>query len=91
MKLLILVPILFLSACSWSITKPPEIIEVKVPVPVYCNITEPIKPDFEFDKLKSGQSIFEQVKVLLADRKQHLGYEVELQTAISECNKSDSK
>lgn len=84
-KTVLVFSLVFLSACSTnpSNTKP---IEVLVPVQVPCKITPPNKPDFAVDNLGIGEDIFEKVKVLLAERQQRKGYELELEEAIKACN-----
>ena len=76
---------MFLSGCSTNpfSHKP---VEVLVPVQVPCKITPPSKPNFAVNNLGIGEDIFEQVKALLAERKQRQGYELELEEAIKACN-----
>lgn len=60
---------------------------VEVPIAVPCKATVPSTPDYNFPKLKQSQDIFDKSKVLLADRKLHLGYETELLAALNSCLK----
>jgi len=71
----------FLAGCSCV----PKVQEVLIPVQVPCKV-EPIKkPSFSFNDLQIGEDIFQQVKVLLADRKLFLGYTKELEVAVDSC------
>lgn len=83
MKYTIVFLMLFLVGCSAIPSKP---IEVKVPVAVYCNIKEPKKPEFKVQKELIGKDIEYKVRMLLAERKQRQGYELELEEAIKSCN-----
>lgn len=71
-------------------TPPPPVIQtviqrVEVPIPIPCKAETPAKPDFNFDKLKEEDSIFDKVKSLLADRKLSEGYQRELSAALESC------
>lgn len=74
--------VLSLSACSF-IT--PKVQEVDIPVVVPCKVETPRKPLFIVDSLPIGSDIFEQVKALLAERKQRQGYEKELEAVVEAC------
>ncbi len=64
-----------------------EIQRVEVPIPVPCKVDIPARPDFNFDKLKTEDNLFDKTKSLLADRQLHLGYEDQLLSALKACNK----
>lgn len=57
-----------------------------VPVGIPCKVTLPAKPAFAFDSLPPGSDIFTQVKTLLADRKQRIAYEREVEAAARSCS-----
>lgn len=59
--------------------------KVEVPIAVPCKAEIPIKPNFNFDKLTIEQDIFDKTKSILADRKLHQGYEIELEAALKSC------
>lgn len=59
---------------------------VGIPVPVACEVTLPAKPDFAFDRLTEGSDIFTQVKTLLADRRQRIDYERQVEAAAVSCS-----
>lgn len=61
--------------------------KVEIPIAVPCKAEVPPKPDFNFDKLSIDQDIFEKSKAALADRKLHIGYEIELLAALNSCIK----
>lgn len=81
---LLTISLLLLNACSTTFSSKP--VEILVPVQVPCKITAPNKPTFAVDNLGIGEDIFEKVKYLLAERKQRIGYELELEEAIKSCN-----
>lgn len=71
-----------LAACA---TQPELPKEVRIPVTVYCKVEKPKTPAWLTDTLKPGADIFDQSKALLAERKQRIGYEGELEAAIAGC------
>lgn len=63
----------------------PVVQEVKIPVPVPCK-TPPIeRPVFAVDTLPIGAEIWDQMRALRAERQQRIGYEIELEAAVSAC------
>lgn len=83
---LVLALLLCVGGCATTQpTKPPEPIQVEVPVRVPCTIDEPQSPQLSFEKLKEDSTLYEKVRVLLADRLLHLGYEEQLRTALRGC------
>jgi len=78
--------LLLLSACAHDQPAINTVIQkVEVPVPVPCTAEEPVKPDFNFDKLDPGANIFDKSKALLADRKLFMAYQDELLVALKSC------
>lgn len=61
--------------------------KVEVPIEVPCKASIPTEPLFNFPSLTIDQDIYEKSKVLLADRKLHLAYEIELLAALTACVK----
>lgn len=59
---------------------------VGIPTPVPCRVTLPAKPDFAFDDLAGGADIFTQVSTLLADRRQRIDYERQVEAAAVSCS-----
>lgn len=74
--------VVFLAGCT---TTAPRVQEVLVPIQVPCKIDKPAKPNFAVDTLGIDANIFEKVKALLAERKQRMGYEKELEVLIDGC------
>lgn len=77
MRTFSLLLLLMLPACA---TKP-----VEVPVTVLCKTPVITVPDFYYDHVTKETSLFDKVKLLLADRKQRQGYEMELESAVKVC------
>lgn len=69
--------------CEPCIEKPPK--EVKIPVPVPCQVQNPEKPTLSFPTIKEEDDIFTKVKVLLADKILQEGYTIQLETALQSC------
>lgn len=59
--------------------------EVKVPVAVKCDAVVPDVPVWATSALAPTAGIFDQVKTLLAEREQAIGYQDELRSALLEC------
>lgn len=68
-----------------TITSPPVVHEVQVPVSVPCKTETPTKPAFAVDALPLGADIWEQMQALRAERIQRKGYERELEAAVAAC------
>ena len=83
-NLLLILP--FLASCA---TPDPvikyETVEVKIPIPVECKTPVPPKPDYNFDKLRIEDTIYDKTKALLADRLLRDAYEKELKAALESC------
>lgn len=59
---------------------------VGIPTPVACKVELPPKPNFAFDDLAPGSDIFTQVSTLLADRRQRIDYERQVEAAAQSCS-----
>lgn len=59
--------------------------EVKVPVAVPCKVDMPAEPAWATKALKPDADIFDQVKALLAERRQRQGRQAQLEAAIKGC------
>ena len=57
----------------------------EVPVQVPCRVTVPEKPVWATESLAPGADIFDQVKALLAERRQRQAYELKLEAAAKAC------
>jgi hypothetical protein len=88
MKRLILIPIMFLAACTP--TPPPEpivrTIEVKVPVSVYCD-EDPQPPVFanNNDALAAAPNVLEVIKLHIAGTGQRIDFQREQAAALAVC------
>ena len=82
--------VLALTLAGCATTRPPETIiktvEVPVPVPVPCVAGPVQRPAFAVDSLPLGSSVDRQMRALRAERKQRIGYEKELEAALSNCS-----
>lgn len=76
---LALVAMVALSGCE---TVPKRVL---VPVPVSCKVDMPKPPVWATDALASDAQIWDQVKALLAERKQRIGFQIELEAALRAC------
>jgi hypothetical protein len=56
-----------------------------VPIGIPCKTKEVPVPDYQFDKLKSTDSIFRKIQVLLSDRQLAIAYEIELAAQVKSC------
>lgn len=72
---------LMLAGCGPRI---PE--RVLVPIEVPCKVDEPAEPAWATKALHADADIFDQVKALLAERKQRIAYERLLKAAVRSCN-----
>ena len=85
--LMLLLPLSLIACATTDPTISVETQIVKVPVAVPCKAAIPVVPTFSFDTIDPAQDIFEKTKILLSDRKLHLGYEAELLAALNSCVK----
>lgn len=81
MKALLLLCALTLTGCATRVPK-----TVLVPVTVPCKVDLPSKPVWATSALAKDADIFDQVKALLAERRQRAGYQKQLEAAIAGCN-----
>ncbi|MEB0009732.1 hypothetical protein QN412_03195 [Pseudomonas sp. RTB3] len=84
MRLLLVWVVFLLAGCAGH---EPEIRTVRVEVPVQVSCKAPIiaAPAFAAAGLKKADSLEVKVRALLAERRQHIGYEKELVAAVSAC------
>lgn len=76
--------LILLSGCT---TNEPEIrtLRVEVPVLVPCKTSKTAVPSWASIGLKKSDSLEVKVRVLLAERRQRMGYEKELSAAVAAC------
>ena len=70
-----------LSGCASA----PELVEIRVPVPVACEVAEPARPDLSIDSISPDAPLDVQVRNLRADHDVRDGYEGELRAALKAC------
>lgn len=73
--------LLLLVGCA---ARPPARIEIPVAVP--CRVELPVRPVWATETLSADAGIYEQVRALLAERRQRIGYEAELEAAARACS-----
>ena len=84
MKSLLVVLVLLLAGCA---SREPVVrtVRVEVPVLVPCKTKEVVVPPWAASGLKKSDSLEVKVRVLLAERRQRMGYEKELSAAVAAC------
>lgn len=82
-RLMYFAAVLILTGCA--ATPPTGTTEVGIPVPVPCHAPVVEKPAFAVEALAIGAIILDQVKALLAERRQRQAYEAELEVAVKAC------
>lgn len=85
MKALLLVLAMVLAGCAG---RPPEVrtVRVEVPVLVPCKTKEVAVPPWAAQGLKKSDSLELKVRALLAERRQRIGYEKQMQASVQSCN-----
>lgn len=63
----------------------PRVVRVEVPVQVSCRVKAPTVPGWAADGLRKEDSLELKVRALLAERRQRIGYERELNAAVASC------
>lgn len=82
-KLMYFAMLLTLTGCAGI--PPTGTTEVDIPVPVPCHAPAIEKPAFAVEALAIGALLLDQVKALLAERRQRQAYEAELEAAVKTC------
>lgn len=70
---------LALAGCTATVER------VEIPVLVPCRIVAPAEPAWATESLAPDAGIWEQVRALLAERRQRIGYEAQMLAAIESC------
>jgi hypothetical protein len=77
----ILVAICFvLSGCATE-----RLVQIRVPVPVACQVAEPARPMMDTDTVPTGATIDVLARAMRAEIERREGYEGELRTALTAC------
>lgn len=86
MKLGIVVGVVFaLAGCAGRQEAEPRVVRVEVPVAVPCRVEAVAVPPWAASTLRAGDSLEVKVRALLAERRQRIGYERELEAASALC------
>ncbi|SMC69469.1 hypothetical protein SAMN05660385_02043 [Pseudomonas sp. URIL14HWK12:I5] len=80
-----LVLTLGLAGCSGKVEPQVQYVRVEVPVQVPCRTPEVAAPAWAAAGLRKTDSLEIKVRALLAERRQRIGYERELEAAASSC------
>jgi hypothetical protein len=84
--LLLLVLVAIVGLCAGCATRP-QLVEIRVPVPIECRVDKPARPAMPTDALQPSDSIDRKVKALLAENELREGYEILLVAALELCTK----
>ena len=79
----VLLACLVLSGCAG--TGPVVPVEVQVPVAVPCRIPDIERPSFAVDVLPVDADVWDMMAALRAERRQRMGYELQLEAALMAC------
>lgn len=84
--LLILSGALALAGCGGRVEPQVQYVRVEAPVQVPCRTPEVAVPPWAAAGLRKTDSLEVKVRALLAERRQRVGYEKQLQAAVSACH-----
>lgn len=79
--LLVIAGGLMLAGCAAS----PQLVQVKVPMPVECRVATPARPSMPTDALQPVSTLDAIVAATLAEIELREGYELELRAALDTC------
>lgn len=85
MRLLLISCALALAGCGGRIEPQVQYIRVEVPVQVPCQAPDVAAPAWAAAGLRKSDSLEVKVRALLAERRQRIGYEKQLEAAVSAC------
>lgn len=85
MRRVLLMAVLVLGGCAGQVEPEIRTVRVEVPVQVPCRAPEVAAPPWAAAGLKKGDSLEVKVRALLAERRQRIGYERQLQAANTAC------
>lgn len=80
-----LVLTLGLAGCSGKVEPQVQYVRVEVPVQVPCRAPEVAVPPWAAAGLRKTDSLEVKVRALLAERRQRIGYEKQLEAAVQSC------
>lgn len=85
MRRLLIFCALALAACSGRVEPQVQYVRVEVPVQVPCRAPEVAAPSWATAGLRKTDSLEVKVRALLAERRQRIGYERQIEAAIQAC------
>lgn len=85
MRMQLFVLALALAGCSGRIEPQVQYVRVEVPVQVTCRAPEVAVPPWAAAGLRKTDSLEVKVRALLAERRQRIGYEKQLEAAVEAC------
>ncbi|MBH3451312.1 hypothetical protein I5S84_20990 [Pseudomonas putida] len=81
----VLAGIALLAACAGKVDSQIQYVRVEVPVQVPCRAPEVGVPPWAASGLRKTDSLEVKVRALLAERRQRIGYEREINAAVAAC------
>ncbi|RWU21328.1 hypothetical protein DM813_19275 [Pseudomonas alkylphenolica] len=85
MRRVLLIAVLVLAGCAGQVEPETRTVRVEVPVQVPCRAPDVEVPPWAAVGLQKGDSLEVKVRVLLAERRQRIGYEKQLIAANVAC------
>lgn len=85
MRTLMILSALALAGCAGRVEPQIQYVRVEVPVQVPCRAPEVAVPAWAAVGLRKTDSLEVKVRALLAERRQRIGYEKQVQAALSAC------
>ena len=85
MRMVLIVCATALAGCVGQVEPQVQYVRVEVPVQVPCRAPEVAVPSWAAAGLRITDSLEVKVRALLAERRQRIGYEKQLEAAISAC------
>ena len=74
-----------LAGCAGKVEPQTQYVRVEVPVQVPCRVPEIAVPAWAAAGLRKSDSLEVKVRALLAERRQRMGYEKQLEAAVDTC------
>ncbi|SNB84715.1 hypothetical protein SAMN02745900_04484 [Pseudomonas sp. URIL14HWK12:I8] len=85
MRMPLIACVLALAGCVGRVEPQVQYVRVEVPVQVPCRAPEVAVPPWAAAGLRKADSLEVKVRALLAERRQRIGYEKQLEAAVSAC------
>ena len=85
MRRVLIIGVLALAGCAGQIEQQVQYVRVEVPVQVPCRTPDVAVPPWAAAGLRKTDSLEVKVRALLAERRQRIGYERQIEAAIQAC------